>query len=70
VATGTGGLADLREGEGSSHLGEGDVAYAYVRVVYSNDKESKREKFILVSWIGKEVRGVLRKAKVRCQESA
>ncbi|KAF8609644.1 ADF-like domain-containing protein [Ceratobasidium sp. AG-I] len=63
AATGTGGLTDLREGEGSKHLGEGDVAYVYVRVAYSNDKESKREKFILVTWIGKEVR-VMRKAKV------
>ncbi|KAG8693569.1 hypothetical protein FRC09_010419 [Ceratobasidium sp. 395] len=63
VATGTGGLTELREGEASSHLGDGEVAYAYVRVAYANDKESKREKFILVTWIGEEVKG-LRKAKV------
>ena len=60
AGTGTGGLEDLRTGD---YLGAKEVAYAYVRVSYANDKESKREKFILVSWIGKEV-GVMRKAKV------
>ncbi|KAH7345030.1 hypothetical protein B0J17DRAFT_638061 [Rhizoctonia solani] len=60
AATGTGGLEELRKSE---HLGEADVTYAYVRVSYSNDKESKREKFILVTWIGKEVGG-MRKGKV------
>ncbi|CAE6422545.1 unnamed protein product [Rhizoctonia solani] len=59
-ATGTGGLSELCK---SGHLGESDVVYAYVRVSYSNDKESKREKFILVSWIGLGA-GVMRKAKV------
>ncbi|KAG9086469.1 hypothetical protein FRC06_003072 [Ceratobasidium sp. 370] len=59
VATGTGGLTELRE---SPHLGDVDVAYAYVRVAYANDKESKREKFTLVTWIGKDAR-VMRKAK-------
>ncbi|KAG8744869.1 hypothetical protein FRC10_009239 [Ceratobasidium sp. 414] len=62
VATGTGGLAELRKEGEDSHLGDGDVAYAYVRVAYANDKESKREKFILVTWIGKDAR-VMRKAK-------
>ncbi|CAE6469694.1 unnamed protein product, partial [Rhizoctonia solani] len=60
IATGTGGLEELRTSE---HLGETDVAFAYVRVTYSNDKESKREKFILVTWIGKDVGGI-RKGKV------
>ncbi|KAF8260833.1 ADF-like domain-containing protein [Lactarius quietus] len=47
TATGTGGLA----------------SYAYVRVTYSNDKESQREKFILVTWIGSGCK-VLRRAKI------
>ncbi|QRW19347.1 cofilin/tropomyosin-type actin-binding protein [Rhizoctonia solani] len=59
-ATGTGGLAELRE---SGQLGDSEVVYAYVRVSYANDKESKREKFILISWIGASA-GVMRKAKV------
>ncbi|CAE6423408.1 unnamed protein product [Rhizoctonia solani] len=52
AATGTGGLEELRKSE---HLGDAEVAYAYVRVSYANDKESKREKFILVTWIGNDV---------------
>ncbi|KAJ1311474.1 hypothetical protein OPQ81_009962 [Rhizoctonia solani] len=63
TATGTGGLEELRTG---GHLGANEVAYAYVRVSYSNDKESKREKFILVSWIGKDA-PVMRRAKVSVQ---
>ncbi|CAE6408201.1 unnamed protein product [Rhizoctonia solani] len=59
-ATGTGGLDELRE---SGQLGDSEVVYAYVRVAYANDKESKREKFILISWIGPAA-GVMRKAKV------
>lgn len=41
--TGTGGLSELRD-----VLDDGKASYAYVRVAYSNDKESTREKFILV----------------------
>ncbi|KAG6820268.1 hypothetical protein H0H93_003098 [Arthromyces matolae] len=41
--TGTGGLEELRE-----VLDDTKASYAYVRVTYSNDKESTREKFILV----------------------
>lgn len=41
--TGTGGLAELRE-----ILEDSKASFAYVRVAYSNDKESTREKFILV----------------------
>ncbi|CAK5274798.1 unnamed protein product [Mycena citricolor] len=57
TGTGTGGLAELRES-----LDDGKASYAYVRVSYSNDKESKREKFILVVWIGPSCK-VMRKAK-------
>ena len=58
TATGTGGLEELRD-----HLDESKASYAYVRVRYSNDKESQREKFILVVWIGPSCK-VMRKAKV------
>ena len=46
------------------NLDNGKASYAYVRVTYANDKESKREKFILVIWIGPNCK-VMRKAKVR-----
>ncbi|KIK68609.1 hypothetical protein GYMLUDRAFT_237640 [Collybiopsis luxurians FD-317 M1] len=56
--TGSGGLAELRE-----VLDESKASYAYVRVSYSNDKESVREKFVLVVWIGPQCK-VMRKAKI------
>jgi len=56
--TGTGGLSELREA-----LEDSKASYAYVRVSYSNDKESTREKFILVVWIGPNCK-VMRKAKI------
>ena len=59
TATGTGGLAELQE-----KLDPAKASYAYVRVTYSNDKESQREKFILVTWIGPGCK-IMRKAKVR-----
>jgi len=56
--TGAGGLAELRE-----VLEDSKGSYAYARVTYSNDKESQREKFILVVWIGSHCK-VMRKAKI------
>ncbi|KAG2134850.1 hypothetical protein DEU56DRAFT_405888 [Suillus clintonianus] len=56
--TGTGGLAELRDA-----LADSKASYAYVRVTFSNDKESQREKFILVVWIGPGCK-VMRKAKI------
>jgi hypothetical protein len=44
-------------------LADSKASYAYVRVTYSNDKESQREKFILVVWICPGCK-VMRKAKV------
>ncbi len=41
--TGSGGLSELKES-----IEDSKASYAYVRVTYSNDKESTREKFILV----------------------
>ncbi|KAK3988410.1 putative Coactosin [Cladorrhinum sp. PSN332] len=55
--TGTGGLEEL-----TSRLDPGQVAYAYVRVEYANDAESKRVKFAFVVWIGESAK-VMRKAR-------
>ena len=58
TATGTGGLVELQE-----KLDPAKASYAYARVTYSNDKESQREKFILITWIGSGCK-IMRKAKV------
>jgi len=56
--TGTGGLAELRE-----ILQDSRASFAYARVVYSNDKESQREKFVLITWIGPKCK-IMRKGKI------
>jgi hypothetical protein len=56
--TGAGGLTELKEA-----LDDSRASFAYARISYSNDKESKREKFILVVWIGPNCK-VMRKAKI------
>ncbi|KAH7347246.1 cofilin/tropomyosin-type actin-binding protein [Plectosphaerella cucumerina] len=56
--TGTGGLSDL-----AAELDDAQVQYAYVRVEYANDSESKRVKFALIVWIGENTK-VMRKARV------
>ncbi|KAF5357059.1 hypothetical protein D9756_006525 [Leucocoprinus leucothites] len=54
--TGSGGLAELKD-----NLEDSRASYAYVRVKYSNDKESVREKFILVISVHTaDVKAVLR----------
>ena len=58
AATGTGGLAELKDS-----LDASQVQYAYVRVEYANDSESTRVKFVLVIWIGENTK-VMRKARV------
>ncbi|KAL9710331.1 hypothetical protein Ac2012v2_006630 [Leucoagaricus gongylophorus] len=58
TGTGSGGLAELK-----NSLQDSNASFAYVRVKYSNDKESVREKFILVVWIGKTCK-IMRKAKI------
>ncbi|KAI0020306.1 actin depolymerizing protein [Xylariomycetidae sp. FL0641] len=58
TGTGTGGLAEL-----SSKLDDDSAQYAYVRVEYANDTESRRVKFVLVVWIGENTK-VMRKARV------
>jgi hypothetical protein len=42
-ATGTGGLSELAD-----KLDDSQAQYAYVRVEYANDTESKRIKFVLI----------------------
>jgi len=56
--TGIGGLSELRDA-----LDDSRASYGYARVTYSNDKESQREKFILVVWIGSGCK-VMRKGKI------
>ncbi|KAH9951561.1 actin depolymerizing protein [Amylocystis lapponica] len=58
TSTGSGGLEELRD-----RLDESKASFAYVRVQYANDKESKREKFIFVVWIGPGCK-VMRRAKI------
>ncbi|KAK4117894.1 actin depolymerizing protein [Canariomyces notabilis] len=62
--TGTGGLAEL-----AAELDDSQVQYAYVRVEYANDAESKRVKFCLVVWIGEHTK-VMRKARVSIEAGA
>ncbi|KAM5533384.1 hypothetical protein V8D89_012934 [Ganoderma adspersum] len=58
TSTGSGGLAELRD-----QLDDSKASYGYARIQYSNDKESIREKFIVVVWIGPNCK-VMRKAKI------
>ncbi|TVY21923.1 Coactosin [Lachnellula arida] len=58
TTTGTGGLTEL-----TSKLDPSQAQYAYARIEYANDTESKRVKFILVIWIGEGTK-VMRKARV------
>eukprot|EP01087_Luapelamoeba_hula_P015847 TRINITY_DN479_c0_g1_i1.p1 TRINITY_DN479_c0_g1~~TRINITY_DN479_c0_g1_i1.p1 ORF type:complete len:145 (-),score=33.35 TRINITY_DN479_c0_g1_i1:337-771(-) len=56
-ATGEGGISEL-----ASHVADNSVLYGYIRVT-TGDQESRRAKFVFVSWIG-EGAGIMRKAKV------
>jgi len=56
--TGSGGLEEL-----ATKLDDSQAQYAYVRVEYANDTESKRVKFVLIIWIGEGTK-VMRKARV------
>ena len=57
--TGGGGLPELTDA-----LDDSKASYAYVRVKFAKDKESTRERFVFVKWIGKGCK-IMRKAKVR-----
>ncbi|KAK1671764.1 cofilin/tropomyosin-type actin-binding protein [Colletotrichum godetiae] len=61
--TGTGGISEL-----ASELDDSQVQYAYVRVEYANDVESKRVKFAFVIWIGQNTK-IMRKARVSIESS-
>ncbi|CAL3964711.1 hypothetical protein PZA11_002349 [Diplocarpon coronariae] len=63
-STGTGGLSEL-----TSKLDPAQAQYAYARVEYANDTESKRVKFVLVIWIGEGTK-VMRKARVSIESGA
>ena len=52
---GTGGLEEV-----IPLLQDDKVQYAYVRVEYANDAESKRIKFALIVWIGQNVKPLRR----------
>lgn len=62
--TGTGDIAEF-----ASKLDNGRASYGFVRVKYSNDEHSTREKFVFVIWIGPDVK-VMRRAKVSRFRSA
>ncbi|GJN89293.1 hypothetical protein Rhopal_002273-T1 [Rhodotorula paludigena] len=61
TATGSGGLDEVKD-----KFQDDKASFAYVRVKYSNDVESFREKFILITYIGSSVK-VMRRAKVSVQ---
>lgn len=63
-SSGTGGLSEL-----VGKLDSAQAQYAYARVEYANDTESKRVKFILVIWIGEDTK-VMRKARVSIESGA
>jgi hypothetical protein len=62
--TGSGGITELAE-----KLDDSQAQYAYVRVEYANDTESKRVKFVLIVWIGEGTK-VMRKARVSIESGA
>ncbi|KAL7917875.1 hypothetical protein ACQKWADRAFT_305691 [Trichoderma austrokoningii] len=60
--TGTGGLSEFVKVLGPEEaLSKDRVHYGYVRIEYANDKESTRIKFVLIIWIGKDVKMIRRR---------
>lgn len=57
------GSSDSPLSELEALLSPEKASFAYVRVKYANDEESFREKFVLIVWIGADVK-VMRRAKV------
>lgn len=51
----------------ASLLSPEKASFAYVRIKYANDEESFREKFVLIVWIGNELKSVMRRAKVSAE---
>eukprot|EP01097_Dermamoeba_algensis_P008532 TRINITY_DN5728_c0_g1_i1.p1 TRINITY_DN5728_c0_g1~~TRINITY_DN5728_c0_g1_i1.p1 ORF type:complete len:145 (-),score=23.71 TRINITY_DN5728_c0_g1_i1:130-564(-) len=62
VGSGAGGLEELR-----SHLQDDQCQFAYLRVI-SGDSESKRAKFVFISWCGESV-SALKRAKMSVHKS-
>ncbi|WWD15759.1 hypothetical protein CI109_100181 [Kwoniella shandongensis] len=58
TATGSGNLAEM-----TAQLQPQRASFAYAKIRYVNDEHSFREKFVLIFWIGEEVK-VMRRAKV------
>ncbi|OCF72050.1 hypothetical protein I204_07314 [Kwoniella mangroviensis CBS 8886] len=56
--TGTGNIEEL-----AKEFQPQRASFAYAKVRYENDEHSFREKFVLVIWIGEEVK-IMRRAKV------
>lgn len=61
--SGTGGLDELK-----GSLEDDQVHYGYLRVT-SGDSESKRSKFVFISWVGEKV-GPLKRAKVSVHKAS
>jgi len=61
--TGSGGLDELK-----GILEDDQVHYGYLRVT-SGDNESKRSKFVFISWVGERV-GPLKRAKVSVHKAS
>ncbi len=61
--SGSGGLEELK-----GILQDDQVHYGYLRVV-SGDSESKRAKFVFISWVGEKV-GALKRAKVSVHKAS
>jgi hypothetical protein len=62
TSSGTGGLSEL-----VSLLKEDQCQYGYLRVI-SGDSESRRAKFVFISWVGEKV-GALKRAKTSVQKA-
>ncbi|KAJ2452231.1 hypothetical protein EV183_003089 [Coemansia sp. RSA 2336] len=60
---GAGGIDELKQ-----HLKDDEAAFGYLRTTMSNDEHSQRTKFVLVSWIGKNV-NYMRRARLGMQKS-
>merc|ERR1712146_602165 len=60
---GTGGLEEL-----AGNFGDDEAAFAFLRIT-TGDEESKRAKFVLVSWCGESV-GALARAKMSVHKAS
>jgi len=61
--TGSGSINEAKE-----KLSEDSACFLFARIKFSNDKESFREKFVLVTWIGQNVK-IMRRARLSVQKA-